>query len=380
MRVLLVTHYYPEHRGGVEIIAGQLARRLAGRGIELVWAASHCDPPPAWAGVTALPIRSWNGLEKRLGIPLPIWSLGGLRRVARAVEQADIVHLHDSLYLGNLIAYLAARRRQIPVIVTQHIGLVPYRNRALRGLMTLANHTVGRLTLGGCDKVVFYSDEVRSYFARFTRFRESPQMISNGVDRDLFFPSDVLDRQALRARLGLTADRPCVLFVGRFVEKKGLPVLHRLAEHFPQYDWLFIGWGPDEPAQWRLPHVRQIGSATQQEVADYYRAADLLVLPSVGEGFPLVIQEALSCGLPVLTSVETARACPGIELVAWTCEPTFEALSQLLPRILGERAEVAARRQAAARFSAERWDWDRSVERYRQLYEACAPCSASVCD
>jgi len=41
MRVLVVTHYYPKHGGGIEIVAGELARRLVGRGVEVVWAASE---------------------------------------------------------------------------------------------------------------------------------------------------------------------------------------------------------------------------------------------------------------------------------------------------------------------------------------------------
>ena len=49
---------------------------------------------------------------------------------------------------------------------------------------------------------------------------------------------------------------------------------------------------------------------SQAELPPLYQAADLLVLPSVGEGFPLVVQEAMACGTPALVGDETAAGCP----------------------------------------------------------------------
>src|SRR4051812_31561685 len=101
MRVLLVTHYYPEHRGGVEIIAGELAARLADRGVMIVWVASGPRSVPLAGGIKAIPKRAWNIAERVMGFPYPIWGPFGLLRLGGEVRRADIVHLHDCLYLGN---------------------------------------------------------------------------------------------------------------------------------------------------------------------------------------------------------------------------------------------------------------------------------------
>ena len=78
----------------------------------------------------------------------------------------------------------------------------------------------------------------------------------------------------------------------------------------PGCHWTFVGWGPMPPADGDSATVRLAGRLPPQEIVGEYQAADLLVLPSVGEGFPLVVQEALACGTPVLVSRDVAQAFP----------------------------------------------------------------------
>ena len=74
MRALIVTHYYAEHRGGIEVVASELAVRLASRGLEVVWAASDEGPVQAEEAVSRLTMRAWNFTERLAGFCLP--SLG----------------------------------------------------------------------------------------------------------------------------------------------------------------------------------------------------------------------------------------------------------------------------------------------------------------
>jgi glycosyltransferase involved in cell wall biosynthesis len=368
VRILLVTHYYAEHRGGVEIVAGELARRLAARGVDITWIASAGARPAAQAkGETAhLAMPAWNVTEENLGFPYPLWSPLALLRLSQQVRTADVVHLHDSLYLGNVVAYLWARWYHKPVVVTQHVGPVPYSSRLLRGLLALANRTLARAVLGGCEQAVFISPRVQNYFARIVRFRHPPMYLANGVNTERFFPVSDDERQNLRKQLGWPAERRVRLFVGRFVEKKGLPLLRKLAAARPQDLWVFVGWGSDEPARWGLANVQSIGALPQEAIADYYRAADLLVLPSVGEGFPLVVQEAMACGLPALISPETLEGAPdAAEVVASAAldVPSWQQAIALL-----DSADASRQRERVAEF-AERWSWDAVADRFVELFE-----------
>lgn len=351
MRVVLVTHYFPAHRGGIELVAGELAKRLAGLGAQITWHASDTDPAPQIPGVTCVPAKACNAIEQRLGVPYPLWSVSALRKLAAAVRAADVVHLHDCLYLPNLVAYAAARRAGRPVIVTQHIGMVPYRNPALRALLAVANRLLGRWVLGGATRVAFVSDAVRRYFGGFVRFRSAPELVPNGVDTQHFRPAEA--RKANQA--------PQLLFVGRFVEKKGLPFLRELAARLPQAQWTFAGWGPLDPEGWKLPNVRVLRSLASAELVPLYQSADLLVLPSVGEGFPLVVQEAMACGTPALVSDATAAGAPDapllkepLELARWVA-------------CIENRKSYETMRPGVAAYARQHWSWERCAQRYASL-------------
>lgn len=374
-RVTLVTHYYPAHRGGVERVAGQLAERLAASGIaEIEWHASDCDAaPPASSALRSAPAPSWNGIERLLGVPYPLWSLGALRRLARACASADVVHLHDCLYFPNIVAFIAARRAGRPVLVTQHIGHVPYRNPLLRGLHGAANQVLGRWLLGGADQVVFESATVQDYFSRFVRFRAPAELVQNGVDTERFAPATREERRALREQLGVPVELPLLLFLGRFVEKKGLPVLHALAQRLPQAHWLFAGWGPLDPTAWQLPNASVVHSPATDQLRALYAAADLLVLPSVGEGVPLSVQEAMACGTPALIGEETAAGIPdSTEVLPRECVGDPQTAQRWAARIEALLDSVEALRPRVAAFARAHWSWERCAARYAELLTACA--------
>ena len=379
MQVLLVTHYYPAHRGGIERVAGELAERLAARhGVALEWHASDCDPAPALPGVRCVPARAWNGIERRFGVPYPLWSPAALRRLAQAVRAADAVHLHDCLYPPNVVASLAARLAGRPVLVTQHIGMVPYRNPLLRAVMFAAYRVLGRSVLGRAARVAFVSEAVRGYFARFVRFRAPPLYVPNGVDTAVFRPAPPASRMALRAELGVLAGQPLLLFVGRFVEKKGLPLLRQLARALPEARWVFAGWGGLDPESWGCANVSVLRGRSGASLAALYQAADLLVLPSRGEGFPLVVQEAMACGTPAIVSAETAAACPDAAalLLAEALDPAGAAPARWTARLralLGGEGQLEVLRPKVAAYAREAWSWERCAERYAELLEAlCA--------
>jgi glycosyltransferase involved in cell wall biosynthesis len=263
-------------------------------------------------------------------------------------------------------AFICAKLRRKPVLVVQHIGLVPYRNPVLRAAMRLGTTVLGRLVLGRAEQVVFISDATRRAFGASVRFRTPPDFLPNGLDAGVFRPVADAERRRLRRSLDVDDDAYVALFVGRFVEKKGLAVLREVAAARPDMTFWFVGWGPLDPAAWRLPNVRAFGALEQAQIVPLYRAADVLALPSVGEGFPLVVQEALGCGTPALVTPETAAGAPAAAPHLLCAEPRPDAVAAGLDR--HRAAARAARRAEVAAFAARQWSWEGAVDRYLEHF------------
>jgi glycosyltransferase involved in cell wall biosynthesis len=370
MKVLTVSTYFESHRGGVELVAGRLAREFARRDCAVTWLASDASPPPADPDLRAVSVKAWNLTERRLGVPFPIPSLSALRTIAAEVGACEIVVAHDALYLTTLIAVIAAARARKPVLVVQHIGAIPYRNPILRWLMRAANALLARPLLARAAQVVFISETTAAFFAT-VRFRAPPRSIFNGVDTEMFRPADPSHAPAAREEFQLRRTGVVALFVGRFVEKKGLAILRDVAASRGEVTFAFAGWGLIDPAGWDLANVRVFGGLSGETLASLYRAADLLVLPSRGEGFPLVVQEALAAGLKVVCGAETVAADPaaapflaGVDLADGDAVTLARRVGAAIDAALDDAADDRVARHA---FAAEHYSWSAAGEAYLAL-------------
>lgn len=377
--ILIVSHYYSGHGGGIERVIENLIREIAGQSeYRFIWAASDTDPTPDLPSTSFLPMRACNVTERCLGLPWPIWSPGSLRRLNEVMASADIVWLHDTLYLGNALAFRQAKQTNKQTLITQHIGPIPYRNPLFRTLMAQADRVLTVPMLRAVDQAVFISDRVaEDYYCR-VGFTKPVKIVPNGVDLRTFHMPLLEKRRFLRQQFALKDDQPVLLFVGRFVERKGLPIIKQLATQRPSWRFWFAGRGPLDPAKWMLPNVHVFRDRSGASLAELYHAADLLILPSCGEGFPLVIQEALACGLPVMCSPATAAgshvAAPFVQQAeVWPSDPrrTANYWAQRL-RDFPLRLPLTTPQTALADLARTHWEWKPIATAYVEIFnEMC---------
>lgn len=358
MRILTVSAFYESHRGGIEIVAGATARALARRGHECRWAAAGFDPAPKDPLLQPVPLPASDPIERWTGLPMPLPSRAARRLLEREVAAADAIIVHDALYLSSILAARYAARHGKPWLLVQHIGAIPYTNPVLRLAMTAANRLATQPLLASASQAVFISDAVRQFFAG-TEWKRPPALLLNGVDHGLFRPPNAKERARLRTRFDMSDNRRQLLFVGRFVEKKGLATIHAMAAAHPEWDFQLVGGGPIEPTDWGLPNVHPLGRRSREELAELYRASDALLLPSVGEGFPLVVQEAMASGLPVFCGLDSANADPaaGSLLHALAVDPSDPAgNTQRFAAAINKAAPGPDSRLAA--YARTAYDWD----------------------
>jgi glycosyltransferase involved in cell wall biosynthesis len=374
MRLLTVTHFYETHGGGIERVAGRLNRHLAALGHETLWAASDGDPLPEGHTARVVPLACNNVVERISGLPMPIPGPASLRRLRAAVRESDAVIVHDGLYVTSVAALRAAHKAGKPVLLVQHIAAIPFRSTLLRGAMGAANWAITAPMLKAADQVVFISETTKGHFAQI-RFRRPPLTIFNGVDTDIFRPAAPGEKAEARRAAGLEEVGPIILFVGRFVEKKGLEVIRAVAAARPEIRFALAGGGPISPENWSLANVRVLSGFVGERLAALYRAADALLLPSVGEGYPLVIQEALASGLPVLCGAESAAADPaatpylrGLEVDLTDPAATAARFANALDDVLESSGNPGA-----ADFARDRYSWDNVARLYDAALRALTP-------
>jgi len=335
--------------GGIERYTEILARALASRGHWVTVAACATDGARAGeerdGGVRVVRLRATDVLDTRLGVPVPVPEpVSALRTLRRLIREADVANPQDALYPTTLLTLSLAKTS----VLTQHVGFVPQRSRALDSAERAAIAAVGPIARRA-TRVAAYNPSVAEW-AQQTWKLDDVRVVPPGVP-----PAPDVDRDEVRRRYGLPLDRFVALFAGRDVHKKGLDLF--LAAENPAYELVAVTNRPG-----MLPFLEP------DEFRRLLAAVDAFVLPSEGEGFPLALQEALVTGLPCVVA-----AGPGYEHYlregeAILVERNAEAIRAALKRLAsddGYRRELEARATEAGRreFGVERF----CIE-YERLY------------
>lgn len=373
LRVLLVCHYYPPHLGGIENVVRDEAVRLVRLGHEVVVLTSGDRSSTVDEdGVTVVRVAAWNGLEERVGIPFPVLSPSLLVRATRWAGWADVVHVHDCFYITSWTAGLASLLRRTPVVVTQHVAMVDHPSAAVTLVQKLVYGVAGRALVRRARRAFTINEHVARFVGGLGAGSDKVIVLENGVDGRLFRPAeDVAERARIRERYGLPLDRDLVLFVGRLVPKKGIDLLLEAAD--PSYDLVVVGSGDAEALSGRQG-VHYLGGLPTEAVAEIYRACDVFALPTTGEVFTLVVKEAMSAALPVVTTDEPGYARYGLNPSDLALVPrNAAAVRTALVGIVGDDTVRTEMSSAARKFAAERFSWpehmDTLVRHYRSVVE-----------
>jgi glycosyltransferase involved in cell wall biosynthesis len=370
MRLALVTTYMPPHLGGIERIAANLFHGYRRAGCEIRWVTSRVpqDLPAREGAISRVP--TWNAVEERLGVPLPVWGPSALPALREAIDASDAVVVLEGLYLTSALAVLLARRARKPVVVIQNVGFIPYASPIVEGVERLAYATLGRWIFRAASHVVLATPTAD----RFVRVlmggrRWSASTAAMGIDTDAFRPATERERVQARAALGLAQDKRVALFACRLVEKKGLPIVLGAAERLPDVRFLVAGDGPLRGLlERKAGNVTALGAVPLEEMGRLYHAADAVLLPSQGEGLPLFVQEAMACGLGAVVSEDEVYAADLV--AAGACRGAQRDPAAFGDALRGALAAGAEERARARAYAVERWGLDRTIEHHLAVIAA----------
>jgi glycosyltransferase involved in cell wall biosynthesis len=270
---------------------------------------------------------------------------------------------------GADIALAAARRRRKPFIA--RCGYLPSdfveRSHGPDSLQVKNAQALERHVFSGADRVVVTTAAIRErVINRYQLMPDRVRVIPNYVDTGLFMPErgDVRRAQPL-------------LYVGRLDEEKNPRMLLDALEGL-NVELLIVGKGAQgdalrrESAERRLP-VRFLGNVPNRELPRLFNGAAAFISPSLIEGHPKALMEAMACGVPVIgTNVPGTRELITDRVTGLLCEPRPECLRAAIKEVLHDHELATRMRMAARSYVAQRFSLDKVVEMELSLLDEVA--------
>ena len=369
--------------GGMNVYVRQLAAALGDLGMQIdIFTREHADVAnrieTIGPNVRVIHIKAGEP-EAHLGelyahLPEFLNQLNAFREEEGL--KYDVVHSH--YWLSSWIGRELSLEMGVPHVVTFHtLGLIKMQSRA--GEVEQAERPVVEAeVMATADRIIAFSPHERDAMARlYGADAGKVSLVPCGVDLSVFRP---LDRDSVRARLGLNGDK-ILLYVGRIEPLKGLDLLVETAAQMDSQDGVRVMVvGADVNGDRELDRVKQlarerdledkidfVGQVDHKELPLYYNAADVCVVPSYYESFGLVALEAMACGTPVVatrvgglsTIIQHGRTG---YLKSWRCPEAFANSVEMiissngLQQSLGEAARKRAEGMGWDNVAAMMWD------------------------
>jgi len=393
MKILVVHSQLGVLRGGGENFTRNLFGALVARGHE-VSAAFVADrhgryPIPLPPSIEAIPLPGW--WSRSLGQPtlmfigarLPpgVWLKTAWDRMQDAVEWR-VIRWHNQRFRRHVTRRFADHWSDFDVVYV-------HGNALLAGDIAKHRPTIVRLP-GPADEgdvnALRALREVHAVCANGDALKRTRHILGEkalelpiGLDDQVFAPGP----SSVRSTLGWTAREMVIGYVGRLTRFKGVDVLgaafHSLSRVAPQARLLVVGSGEEETNLRytlrelfadRKVHIEQ--DVDHDRLPEWYRAMDVMVMPSRYENFSNAIVEAMACGVPVVASNVGGNTTLESTGGAWLFDTESPAsLSVRLAGVLADRTELTARGSRARESMRRIWTWEATASRLEEII-SCA--------
>jgi glycosyltransferase involved in cell wall biosynthesis len=375
LRLLIVNYEFPPIGGGASFACLGLARTLVARGHRVDVLTSRLKGQPRFEeieGIRVHRVRSWRHGHHECGLrgaaTFLLFAFLRMRHLI-ASERYHLVHYFFGLPSGVLSLYSFGKHR-IPYIVSLRGSDVPGYDSTDRPLVFTHQllASVNRRIWRHAMSVVANSAALRDLAAAF-----EPTIPFQIV------PNAVIDESALAARTAPAGSQVQLLCVARLIERKGLGVLLTAMSKLTHQNVMLhiVGGGRDEQQLRRMAQdigvadkITFHGSLPHERVMNMYRTCDIFVLPTLSESCSMALLEAMSMGLPVVTTrvggnpflIQDGKN--GMLVAPGDVAELVEALDMLIH----DPARRHGIGNANMRKIADEFTWSINAERYEGVY------------
>ncbi|MFA4826240.1 MAG: glycosyltransferase family 4 protein [Methanoregula sp.] len=365
MKILRVTgDLYPAVVGGVGIHTHELSKWQVINGHQVTVFTNNQKKAPACEFIDGYEVKKFPVRLSLFGNSI---SPDLIPAIIRSRKKFDIIHAHSHLFFPTNICVGTCLIGSAPLIITNH-GLISA--SAPLWLNKLYTRSITKISFEIADCVLCYTDIEKEKLHKFGVPTEKIRVIHNGVDTELFSPRKTGGKKKYQQ----------LLWVGRFVPGKGvnnlIEAFQKIVKDFENTRLILVGEGPLKSTI--DDQIEKLGLKNNVEIYDYwnnsklpelYNESDIFILPSLMEGVPRTILEAMACGIPVIiTELPHLREIvngAGLIVPQGDSEKLTCAISQLL-----NNKEMALQLGKAGRQKiSQQFSWQDTVEKTLNVYK-----------
>jgi glycosyltransferase involved in cell wall biosynthesis len=337
---VLITHelFPPDVAGGGEIAVYETAKRLMQHGVEIKVLTTG-NPK----------IKEYNGIQTiRLPIPRYLMNILAIPWIIKYARDVDLIHTNN--YNACFPSFIAAKLLRKPIVCHVH-EVYSKKWFSMRGFILGAlSMLVERFQVcHSYDKFIFFSEHMRNSAVKIGIPLEKTEVIKPGVDFKKF---------------KVAKKEPYVLFVGNLIRRKGLDYLIEVAKELSYVKFLIVGRGKEKKRLEAMApeNVKFLGYVSEKKLVDLYAKALIFCLPSLGEGFGLVLLEAMASGCAIVSTIPLDYE--GFKVGMGNVDQLVNSIDWLI-----KNQKEAKKMGKRNREKVKEYDWDKFIKRLIKIYE-----------
>jgi glycosyltransferase involved in cell wall biosynthesis len=371
LKILQVTQNFKPYPGGQEKYVLELSKKLKEFGHDITVYTTNRFNLPKFEQNDGLDVYRFNMLFCPLNNPISLEFL----KTYRNLKNYDVINVHNEHSFLSFITILYKFVHKKPIVLTHH-GQLKFGLYYKDIFERFYERTIGKLLFNSVEMIAANSEADKDFIASLGVNGDKIKVLHNAINPESLMLHKEMKIENLNPE---SSNKKIVLFVGRIIERKGVEFLIKSAKVVTKIHdnvlFAIIGDGPYRRQVEKLVkylkiqnNVLFLGEVSDEVLYNYYKSADIFVLPSLSEVCPTVVLEAMYFGLPVVTT-----DIPGVrdhfKDVALLVPPRNEdELAEAIVKLLDDVALRGGLSKAGEKLVKSKYTWDVVAKEYEEIY------------
>jgi len=374
MNILHITPYFLPHKGGIERYVNNLSKNLVDRGHNVTIYTANIPETKLVENFNGISIFRFNCIAEPLRNPI----IPRLMFPTKNIQKYDLIHIHMLYSSVALYGLLERNVCGIPVVMT-HYGQMRFEEKFKDRMVKLYEIIILRKILSICACCIALSESDAQFLTSFVT-ENRIKVIPNAIDsRELLHYSK--NEINLFLKLHNLENKKIILFIGRLIPIKGINYLieafYRVKKTIqnPSVVLLIVGAGAEYyPLKQIVKEKKMIdsviffGEVSNIDINFLYQSSFLFVLPSLSEGFPTVVLEAMYYGIPVIGTDIPVMKTNFSESALLVPPSNSNALAEAILSLISDPSLTLILSIKAKEKVLNNFTWDIIGEKYLDIY------------